>query len=128
MVQRDQSDVVFARKGAVMAVTSPRVTSIAIGQEITAEELGGWKLHTEVTGLVDQAFDTDEEVLDAVRTFLSLTCRATKGEAPPRVAEAETGGRCAGKAAGDRAGGAAARLRLRAACCAPSPTRAACSS
>lgn len=78
------SDAVFARKGAVMAVTSPRVTSIAIGQDITAEELGGWKLHTEVTGLVDQAFDTDEEVLDAVRTFLSYL-PSHAGEPPPRA-------------------------------------------
>jgi len=84
------SDVVFARKGAVMAVTSPRVTSIAIGQEISAEDLGGWKLHTEVTGLVDQAFDTDEEVLDAVKTFLSYL-PSHKGEAPPRVAPKPAG-------------------------------------
>jgi len=84
------SDVVFARKGAVMAVTSPRVTSIAIGQEITPEELGGWKLHTEVTGLVDQAFDTDEEVLDAVRTFLAYL-PSHQSEPPPR-AEAKPAG------------------------------------
>jgi acetyl-CoA carboxylase carboxyltransferase component len=84
------SDVVFARKGAVMAVTSPRVTSIAIGQEITPEELGGWKLHTEVTGLVDQAFDTDEEVLDAVKTFLSYL-PSHAGEPPPRAAPKPAG-------------------------------------
>lgn len=78
------SDVVFARKGAVMAVTSPRVTSLAISQEITPEELGGWKLHTEVTGLVDEAFDTDEEVLDAVKAFLSYL-PSHAGEAPPRI-------------------------------------------
>ena len=76
------SDVVFARKGAVMAVTSPRVTSLAIGQDITPEELGGWKLHTEVTGLVDQAFDTDEEVLDAVKKFLSFL-PSNAGQEPP---------------------------------------------
>lgn len=78
------SDVVFARKGAVMAVTSPRVTSIAVSQDISAEDLGGWKLHTDVTGLVDQAFDTDEEVLDAVRGFLSYL-PSHAGEAPPRA-------------------------------------------
>ena len=82
------SDVVFARKGAVMAVTSPRVTSLAISQEITPEELGGWKLHTEVTGLVDKAFDTDEEVLDAVRRFLSYMPSHGR-EAPPRRAPGE---------------------------------------
>lgn len=84
------SDAVFARKGAVMAVTSPRVTSIAIGQDITPEELGGWKLHTEVTGLVDQAFDTDEEVLDAVKTFLSYL-PSHAGEPPPRADPRPTG-------------------------------------
>ena len=77
------SDVVFARKGAVMAVTSPRVTSIAVSQDIDAEDLGGWKLHTDVTGLVDAAYDTDEEVLDAVRTFLSYL-PSHAGEPPPR--------------------------------------------
>ena len=79
------SDVVFARKGAVMAVTSPRVTSLAISQEISAEELGGWELHAKTTGLVDAAFDTDEEVLDAVRTYLSYM-PSHAGEAPPRTA------------------------------------------
>ena len=79
------SDVVFARKGAVMAVTSPRVTSIAISQDISAEELGGWELHAKTTGLVDAAFDTDEEVLDAVKTYLSYM-PSYAGEAPPRAA------------------------------------------
>lgn len=78
------SDVVFARKGAVMAVTSPRVTSIAVSQEIDAEDLGGWKLHTDITGLVDAAYDTDEEVLDAVKTFLSYL-PSHAGAAPPRA-------------------------------------------
>jgi acetyl-CoA carboxylase carboxyltransferase component len=84
------SDVVFARKGAVMAVTSPRVTSLAISQDISAEELGGWKLHTDVTGLVDEAFDTDEEVLDAVKGFLSYL-PSHAGEAPPRHAPGTVG-------------------------------------
>ena len=79
------SDVVFARKGAVMAVTSPRVTSIAISQDISAEELGGWELHAKTTGLVDAAFDSDEEVLDAVKTYLSYM-PSYAGEAPPRAA------------------------------------------
>lgn len=79
------SDVVFARKGAVMAVTSPRVTSIAISQDISDEELGGWELHAKTTGLVDAAFDTDEEVLDAVKTYLSYM-PSHAGAAPPRAA------------------------------------------
>ena len=65
------SDFVVMRKGAAMAVASSRVTSIAINQEVDAEDLGGWKLHTETTGLVDYAAETDEEALDLIKRFLS---------------------------------------------------------
>ncbi len=65
------SDFVVMRKGATMAVASSRVTSLAINQPIDREELGGWKLLTGTSGLVDLATDTDEEALDAVKTFLS---------------------------------------------------------
>ena len=76
------SDFVVMRKGSVMAIASPNVTSIAINKPISAEELGGWKLLTGVSGLVDMAVDTDEQALQAVRRFLSYMpshCR----EAPP---------------------------------------------
>jgi acetyl-CoA carboxylase carboxyltransferase component len=65
------SDFVVMRKGAAMSVASPRVTEVAIRQPVDPEELGGWRLHTEKTGLVDLAVDSDEEALDAVRGFLS---------------------------------------------------------
>ena len=78
------SDFVVMRKGAAMSVASPRVTDVAIGQPVTAEELGGWRLHTEVTGLVDLAVDSDEEALDAVRRFLSYL-PSHAGDVPPRT-------------------------------------------
>jgi acetyl-CoA carboxylase carboxyltransferase component len=65
------SDFVVMRKGATMSVSSPRITSMAIGEEIDAETLGGWRLHTEATGLVDVAVDTDQQALDAIKRFLS---------------------------------------------------------
>jgi methylmalonyl-CoA decarboxylase subunit alpha len=77
------SDFVVMRKGATMAVASSRVTSMAIRQEVDAQELGGWRLHTEVTGLVDVAVDSDEEALRVVRRFLSYL-PSHAGEAPPR--------------------------------------------
>lgn len=64
------SDFVVMRKGALMAVASSRVTSMAINQPVDSEELGGWKLHAETTGLVDVVVDTDEEALSAIRRFL----------------------------------------------------------
>jgi methylmalonyl-CoA decarboxylase subunit alpha len=78
------SDFVVMRKGSELAVSSARVTSIAINQEVDPEELGGWRLHTGITGLVDLAVDTDEEALNAVQKFLSYL-PSHSGEAPPRA-------------------------------------------
>ncbi|HJU19586.1 MAG TPA: carboxyl transferase domain-containing protein [Stellaceae bacterium] len=76
------SDCVVMRKGATMAVASPRVTSLAINQPIEPEELGGWRLHAETTGLVDVVADTDEAALAAVKRFLSYL-PSHHGEPPP---------------------------------------------
>ena len=76
------SDFVVMRKGACLAVSSPRVTSLAIGETVELEQLGGWKLHTETTGLVDYAVDSDEEALDLVKRFLSYL-PSHSGELPP---------------------------------------------
>ena len=65
------SDFVVMRKGAIMAIASPSVTSIAINKPIDPEDLGGWKLLTGVSGLADLAVDTDEQALEAIRKFLS---------------------------------------------------------
>ena len=76
------SDYVVMRKGATMAVASSRVTELAIKQSVDPQELGGWKLHTGTTGLVDAAVDTDEEALELVKQFLSYM-PSHSGEAPP---------------------------------------------
>ena len=65
------SDFVVMRKGAIMAIASPNVTSIAINKPIDPEELGGWRLLTGVSGLADMAVDTDEQALEAIKRFLS---------------------------------------------------------
>jgi acetyl-CoA carboxylase carboxyltransferase component len=78
------SDFTVFRKGAVMAVASPGLASFAIGQQVDAEELGGWRLHSEISGLVDQVVDSDEEALAAVRRFLSYM-PSHANEPPPRV-------------------------------------------
>lgn len=76
------SDFVVMRKGSRMAVASNRVTAIAIGQHIDPEDLGGWKLHSEVTGLIDMVADTDEEALDMIRKYLTYMPSNSKEAAP----------------------------------------------
>jgi len=83
------SDFVVMRKGSVMAVSSPRLTAMATKEEVEPEVLGGWKLHAEVTGLVDMAVDTDEEALEAIKKFLSYF-PLHHNESPP-VAPVPTG-------------------------------------
>jgi len=79
------SDFVAMRKGAVMAVSSARVTSVAISESVDPEELGGWRMRTEVTGEVDRACDTDQDTLDTLRRFLAYLPGHAMA-APPRAA------------------------------------------
>lgn len=65
------SDFVVMRKGAVLAVSSQMVTSVAIAEEMDPEQLGGWRLHSEATGFVDAVVETDEEAIATLKTFLS---------------------------------------------------------
>ncbi len=79
------SDFRVMRKGAVMAVSSPRLIELATNEKVTPEELGGWQVHTDTTGLIDLAVDTDEEAIDAIRRFLSYLPSHHR-EAPPEQA------------------------------------------
>lgn len=76
------ADFTVMRKGAITAVSSVKLTSMAITEQVDPEDLGGWKMHTEVTGMVDVAVGTDEEALAAVRRFLSYL-PSHHMEAPP---------------------------------------------
>lgn len=78
------ADFTVMRKGAVLAVASPLLASLAIGEKVEGEELGGWKLHSETTGLVDRVVETDEEAVAEIRRFLSYM-PAHRHEAPPRA-------------------------------------------
>jgi acetyl-CoA carboxylase carboxyltransferase component len=76
------SDFNVMRKGAVLAVSSALLASLAIREEVDPQELGGWELHSEVTGFADLVVDTDEEAIDAIKRFLSYL-PSHHHEAPP---------------------------------------------
>ncbi len=77
------SDITIMQKGAVMAVSSPKVTALATGEETPPEELGGWRLHAEVTGLADAVGETEEECLALARRALGYLPSHAQ-EPPPR--------------------------------------------
>ena len=64
------SDFAVMRKGSIMSVSSPRLVSMAIGEKVDLEELGGWRIHAEMTGLIDRFVDTDAEAMEEIRRFL----------------------------------------------------------
>ena len=76
------SDFNVMRKGAIIAVSSSLLASLAMNDPVDAEELGGWRVHAEVTGFADRVADTDEEVIDEIKTFLSYL-PSNSGETPP---------------------------------------------
>jgi acetyl-CoA carboxylase carboxyltransferase component len=80
------SDFCVIRKGAVLAVSSSLLASLAIGEQVDPQELGGWRLHAETTGFADVVVDSDEEALAAIRTFLSYLPSHAKA-APPEHPE-----------------------------------------
>jgi len=76
------ADFNVMRKGAVLAVSSAGLASLAIKEEVDPQDLGGWQLHSEITGFADVVVDTDEEALDAVKRFLDYL-PSHHNEAPP---------------------------------------------
>jgi acetyl-CoA carboxylase carboxyltransferase component len=54
-----------------MGVSGPRVLELAISEKITDEELGGWKVHAEVTGNSDRVAENEEDCFAIIREFLS---------------------------------------------------------
>lgn len=78
------SDFAVMKKGSIMSVSSPRLVSMAIGEKVDLEELGGWRLHAEQTGLIDHFVDTDEEAMQVLRRYLSYM-PSHNGELPPEA-------------------------------------------
>jgi acetyl-CoA carboxylase carboxyltransferase component len=82
------SDFVVMRKGAIMAVSSPALASLATREKVEPEDLGGWKLHSEITGIADVVVDTDEEAIKMIKKYLSYL-PSHHNEAPPKVPVSE---------------------------------------
>jgi methylmalonyl-CoA decarboxylase subunit alpha len=85
------ADFSVMKKGSIMSVSSPRLVSMAIGEKVELEELGGWRLHAEQTGLIDTFVDTDEEAMHALRRFISYM-PSHNGELPPDAPVTEGSG------------------------------------
>jgi acetyl-CoA carboxylase carboxyltransferase component len=55
-----------------MFITGPSVIKEVLGEEITMEELGGVKVHSEVSGVADATSKNDDDCLALIRRLLSF--------------------------------------------------------
>ncbi|CAM3398589.1 carboxyl transferase domain-containing protein [Isoptericola cucumis] len=62
--------VIVAGQGTIF-LGGPPLVKAAIGEEVTAEELGGGELHARRSGVVDHLADDDEHALDIVRDIVA---------------------------------------------------------
>ncbi len=80
--QATQCEFVVQVKGTCMAVSGPRVLGVALEEQTTPEELGGWKVHAEVTGQVDAFAENDEHCARLIREFISYMPSNCEEEPP----------------------------------------------
>jgi methylmalonyl-CoA decarboxylase subunit alpha len=66
------TDFIFMVDGlSHMCITGPRVIKSVMHEDITLEELGGAKVHCQVTGVADFRVRSEQECMDGIRRLLS---------------------------------------------------------
>jgi methylmalonyl-CoA decarboxylase subunit alpha len=84
------TDLVIMVDGkASLYVGSPRMVEMAIGEKTTLEELGGARMHTEVSGCGDILAASDEEAIELARRYLSYMPSSYKETPAARRTAAE---------------------------------------
>ncbi|MCA1030649.1 methylmalonyl-CoA carboxyltransferase [Bacillus timonensis] len=79
------TDFVFmVEKTSQMFITGPKVIETVTGEKISAEDLGGAKVHNSISGNAHFAAATEEEVISQVRTLLSYLPQNNQ-EKPSRI-------------------------------------------
>jgi methylmalonyl-CoA decarboxylase subunit alpha len=67
-----------------MALAGPHLVRAAVGEDVTAEELGGSRVHTRKSGVADLEVADDPECIEAIKRYLSYMPQHCE-QAPPVV-------------------------------------------
>jgi propionyl-CoA carboxylase beta chain len=79
------TDFIFMVKDtAYMYVTGPDVVRTVINEDVSHEELGGYRVHALKSGVADGAFDNDLEALTQVRRLVDFLPSSNREKAPAR--------------------------------------------
>ena len=85
-------DVVFmVEKNASMYLGSPRMAEMVIGEKTTLEEMGGARMHCEVSGCGDLLAKDETTCIAAPRATTWPICRSARNERAPDIASQRTG-------------------------------------
>src|SRR5438477_542034 len=76
--------VAMVEKNASMYLGSPRMAEEVIGEKVTLEEMGGARMHCEVSGCGDLLVPDDKAAIEAARSYLSYFPQNWTQD-PPRV-------------------------------------------
>ncbi|MDX9827650.1 MAG: carboxyl transferase domain-containing protein [Spirochaetia bacterium] len=77
------TDFVFMTEGtANMFITGPQVIKAVTGEDVSAEDLGGARVHTEVSGVAHFKYKDEGSTLEAVRKLLSFLPQNNIEDAP----------------------------------------------
>lgn len=65
-------EVLMVEGNGSIFLAGPYLVKAAIGEDVDAETLGGAVTHTEISGIADYKFKTDEECLERIRHIVSM--------------------------------------------------------
>lgn len=82
------TDLLVMMKDAAMAIASPRMVEMAIGQKVTPHDLGGVDIHTKVNGTAHFIADSEADAARLVRQILSYLPNSYD-QKPPRARSQE---------------------------------------
>src|SRR2546423_13091113 len=78
-------DKILMTEGSGLYLSGPSLVKAAIGQIVEAEELGGAKMHAEISGTVDFCEKDDQSCLKRLRSLVGLLPEAAKDVAKPKA-------------------------------------------
>ena len=73
--------VLMVQNSSQMFITGPAVIKEVLGETVTMEELGGAKIHSEISGVADLVAKSDQECLATIRRLLGFL--PSNFESPP---------------------------------------------
>ena len=79
------TDFIFMVRGSsTMFVTGPNVVKTVTNEDISAQALGGAKLHTSKSSVADGAYDSDAELLNDMRRLVDFLPLSNRNKVPSR--------------------------------------------